>query len=118
MDVVTELAQSDPFPSLDVMQVVYHYFKNSITYFTHRIDKIISMGIANREVASFVGHNTFLCRSALRMHPLLMKPTGSGRFDQSHTYLRISTWLSVFSSRTTPSDGRFALMEASRRVLA
>ena len=53
-----------------------------------------------------------------RTHLLLMRPTGSGRSGQSRTYLRTSTWLSVFSSSTTSSDGRPTLKEASRKVSA
>jgi Glycosyl transferase family group 2 len=42
------------------MQVAHHYFENGITHFTRRINKCISLGCANGEVAPFVGHNTFL----------------------------------------------------------
>ncbi|KAJ3715235.1 glycosyl transferase family group 2-domain-containing protein [Lentinula guzmanii] len=44
----------------DVMQVAHHYFENGITHFTRRINKCISYGCANGEVAPFVGHNAFL----------------------------------------------------------
>ncbi|KAF9005040.1 glycosyl transferase family group 2-domain-containing protein [Cyathus striatus] len=50
----------------DVMQVAHHYFENGITHFTRRINKCISMGCANGEVAPFVGHNAFLRWSALQ----------------------------------------------------
>ncbi|KAH9946763.1 glycosyl transferase family group 2-domain-containing protein [Amylocystis lapponica] len=50
----------------DVMQVAYHYFENGIAHFTRRINKCISMGCANGEVAPFVGHNAFLRWSALQ----------------------------------------------------
>ncbi|EAU83457.1 NCP1 [Coprinopsis cinerea okayama7 len=50
----------------DVMQVAHHYFENGIAYFTRRINKCISMGCANGEVAPFVGHNAFLRWSALQ----------------------------------------------------
>lgn len=50
----------------DVMQVANHYFENGIAYFTRRINKCISMGCANGEVAPFVGHNAFLRWSALQ----------------------------------------------------
>jgi hypothetical protein len=53
-----------------------------------------------------------------RMHQLLMRLMESGRSGQSPTCLRISTWLSVFSSRTTSSDGPLTLTETSRRVSA
>lgn len=48
------------------MQVVHHYFENGIAHFTRRINKCISMGSANGEVAPFVGHNAFLRWSALQ----------------------------------------------------
>jgi len=54
------------FISEDVMQVAHHYFENGIAHFTRRINKCISMGCANGEVAPFVGHNAFLRWSALQ----------------------------------------------------
>ncbi|KAG5652362.1 hypothetical protein H0H81_005264 [Sphagnurus paluster] len=50
----------------DVMQVAKHYFENGIAHFTRRINKCISMGCANGEVAPFVGHNAFLRWSAIQ----------------------------------------------------
>ncbi|KAJ3560835.1 hypothetical protein NP233_g10573 [Leucocoprinus birnbaumii] len=50
----------------DVMQVAFHYFENGIAHFTRRINKCISLGCANGEVAPFVGHNAFLRWSALQ----------------------------------------------------
>jgi hypothetical protein len=50
----------------DVMQVANHYFENGITHFTRRINKCISLGCANGEVAPFVGHNAFLKWSAVQ----------------------------------------------------
>jgi len=50
----------------DVMQVANHYFENGIAHFTRRINKAISLGTANGEVAPFVGHNAFLRWSALQ----------------------------------------------------
>ncbi|KIM63238.1 hypothetical protein SCLCIDRAFT_761985 [Scleroderma citrinum Foug A] len=50
----------------DVMQVAHHYFENAIAHFTRRINKCISIGCANGEVAPFVGHNAFLRWSALQ----------------------------------------------------
>lgn len=51
---------------VDVMQVAHHYFENGITHFTRRINKCISLGCANGEVAPFVGHNAFLRWSAVQ----------------------------------------------------
>jgi len=48
------------------MQVANHYFENGIAHFTRRINKCISLGCANGEVAPFVGHNAFLRWSALQ----------------------------------------------------
>ena len=48
------------------MQVAHHYFENGIAHFTRRINKCISMGCANGEIAPFVGHNAFLRWSALQ----------------------------------------------------
>ena len=42
------------------MQVAFHYFENGLAYFTRRINKSISMGCANGEVAPFVGHNAYV----------------------------------------------------------
>jgi cellulose synthase/poly-beta-1,6-N-acetylglucosamine synthase-like glycosyltransferase len=50
----------------DVMQVAHHFFENGIAHFTRRINRCISMGTANGEVAPFVGHNAFLRWSALQ----------------------------------------------------
>jgi membrane glycosyltransferase len=48
------------------MQVAHHFFENGITHFTRRINKCISMAVANGEVAPFVGHNAFLRWSAIQ----------------------------------------------------
>jgi hypothetical protein len=48
------------------MQVANHYFENGIAHFTRRINKCISLGCANGEIAPFVGHNAFLRWSALQ----------------------------------------------------
>lgn len=50
----------------DVMQVAHHYFENGIAHFTRRINRAISLGCANGEIAPFVGHNAFLRWSALQ----------------------------------------------------
>lgn len=61
-----EPPSSDLVCVLDVMQVAHHYFENGITHFTRRINKCISLGCANGEVAPFVGHNAFLRWSAVQ----------------------------------------------------
>ena len=48
------------------MQVAHHFFENAIAHFTRRINKCISLGCANGEVAPFVGHNSFLRWSAIQ----------------------------------------------------
>jgi cellulose synthase/poly-beta-1,6-N-acetylglucosamine synthase-like glycosyltransferase len=69
-DAARELAESPEVAIIqhesDVMQVAHHYFENGIAHFTRRINKCISMGTANGEVAPFVGHNAFLRWSALQ----------------------------------------------------
>ncbi|ETW76544.1 hypothetical protein HETIRDRAFT_480674 [Heterobasidion irregulare TC 32-1] len=69
-DAARELAESPEVAIIqhesDVMQVAHHYFENGIAHFTRRINKCISMGCANGEVAPFVGHNAFLRWSALQ----------------------------------------------------
>ncbi|KAF8452284.1 glycosyl transferase family group 2-domain-containing protein [Boletus edulis BED1] len=69
-DAARELAESPEVAIIqhesDVMQVAHHYFENGIAHFTRRINKSISYGCANGEVAPFVGHNAFLRWSALQ----------------------------------------------------
>ena len=69
-DAARELAESPEVAIIqhesDVMQVAHHYFENGIAHFTRRINKCISLGCANGEVAPFVGHNAFLRWSALQ----------------------------------------------------
>lgn len=70
MNQVGRLSRSCPsitqFCTQDVMQVANHYFENGIAHFTRRINKCISLGCANGEIAPFVGHNAFLRWSALQ----------------------------------------------------
>ncbi|KAH7922287.1 hypothetical protein BV22DRAFT_1037622 [Leucogyrophana mollusca] len=69
-DAARELAESPEVAIIqhesDVMQVAHHYFENGIAHFTRRINKCISLGCANGEIAPFVGHNAFLRWSALQ----------------------------------------------------
>jgi len=69
-DAAREMAESPDVAIIqhesDVMQVAHHYFENGITHFTRRINKCISLGCANGEVAPFVGHNAFLRWSAVQ----------------------------------------------------
>ncbi|KAG0701466.1 glycosyl transferase family group 2-domain-containing protein [Suillus ampliporus] len=69
-DAARELAESPEVGIIqhesDVMQVANHFFENGIAHFTRRINKCISIGCANGEVAPFVGHNAFLRWSALQ----------------------------------------------------
>ncbi|KIJ67351.1 hypothetical protein HYDPIDRAFT_108072 [Hydnomerulius pinastri MD-312] len=69
-DAARELAESPDVAIIqhesDVMQVAHHYFENGIAHFTRRINKSISLGCANGEIAPFVGHNAFLRWSALQ----------------------------------------------------
>lgn len=69
-DAARELAESPDVGIIqhesDVMQVAHHFFENGISHFTRRINKCISMGCANGEIAPFVGHNAFLRWSAIQ----------------------------------------------------
>lgn len=69
-DAAREMAESPEVAIIqhesDVMQVAHDYFENGIAFFTRRINKCISLGCANGEVAPFVGHNAFLRWSALQ----------------------------------------------------
>ncbi|EIW77741.1 hypothetical protein CONPUDRAFT_62202 [Coniophora puteana RWD-64-598 SS2] len=69
-DAAREMAESPEVGIIqhesDVMQVAHHYFENGIAHFTRRINRCISLGTANGEVAPFVGHNAFLRWSALQ----------------------------------------------------
>lgn len=69
-DAARELAEAPEVAIIqhesDVMQVAHHYFENGIAHFTRRINKCISLGCANGEVAPFVGHNAFLRWAALQ----------------------------------------------------
>lgn len=48
------------------MQVVHNYFENCITFFTNLIYSAIRYGVANGDVAPFVGHNAVLRWSAIQ----------------------------------------------------
>ncbi|KAH7886770.1 glycosyl transferase family group 2-domain-containing protein [Phlebopus sp. FC_14] len=69
-DAARELAESPEVAIIqhesDVMQVAHHYFENGIAHFTRRINRCISLGCSNGEIAPFVGHNAFLRWSALQ----------------------------------------------------
>ena len=52
--------------SSGVMQVVHNYFENAITFFTNLIYSAIRYGVANGDVAPFVGHNAVLRWSAIQ----------------------------------------------------
>lgn len=49
-----------------VMQVSWNYFENGITFFTNLVYTAIRFGVANGDVAPFVGHNAVLRWSALQ----------------------------------------------------
>ncbi|KAI6165133.1 glycosyl transferase family group 2-domain-containing protein [Pisolithus thermaeus] len=69
-DAVRELGESPEVAKIrhnsDVTQIARHYFENGTAHFTRRINKAISLGCANGEVAPFVGRNAFLRWSSLR----------------------------------------------------
>ncbi|TFK95710.1 glycosyl transferase family group 2-domain-containing protein [Pterulicium gracile] len=69
-DAAREMAESPELAIIqhesDVMQVSFNFFENGIAHFTRRINRCISMGTANGEIAPFVGHNAFLRWSAIQ----------------------------------------------------
>ena len=70
LDAVSELVPCPEVAILQfssgVMQVVHNYFENGITFFTNLIYSAIRYGVANGDVAPFVGHNAMLRWSALQ----------------------------------------------------
>jgi hypothetical protein len=70
MDAVSEMEQSPEVGimqfSSGVMQVVWTYFENGITFFTNLIYTAIRYTVSNGDVAPFVGHNAILRWSAIQ----------------------------------------------------
>jgi len=70
LDAVSELETSPEVAILQfssgVMQVAHTYFENGITFFTNLVYAAIRYGVANGDVAPFVGHNAILRWSALQ----------------------------------------------------
>ncbi|KAF1991362.1 hypothetical protein K402DRAFT_322851 [Aulographum hederae CBS 113979] len=70
LDAVSEMEQSPEVGimqfSSGVMQVVWTYFENGITFFTNLIYTAIRYTVSNGDVAPFVGHNAILRWSAIQ----------------------------------------------------
>jgi hypothetical protein len=70
LDAVSEMEQSPEVGimqfSSGVMQVVWTYFENGITFFTNLIYSAIRYTVSNGDVAPFVGHNAILRWSAIQ----------------------------------------------------
>jgi cellulose synthase/poly-beta-1,6-N-acetylglucosamine synthase-like glycosyltransferase len=70
IDAVSEMEISPEVAILQfssgVMQVSHNYFENGITFFTNLVYSAINYGVANGDVAPFVGHNAILRWSALQ----------------------------------------------------
>lgn len=70
LDAVSEMEQSPQVGimqfSSGVMQVVWTYFENGITFFTNLIYSAIKFTVSNGDVAPFVGHNAILRWSAIQ----------------------------------------------------
>ena len=70
LDAVSEMEQSPEVGimqfSSGVMQVVWTFFENGITYFTNLIYSAIRFTVANGDVAPFVGHNAILRWQAIQ----------------------------------------------------
>lgn len=116
------------------MQVAHHYFENGIAHFTRRINKCISIGCANGEVAPFVGHNAFLRWPALQDAAFIDPADGKKKiwseanvsedFDMA-LRLQVSVFTSILlagsfqwgsvSSRGTAFVGQRTLMAVSEK---
>ncbi|KAF2719454.1 hypothetical protein K431DRAFT_112096 [Polychaeton citri CBS 116435] len=70
LDAVSEMEQSPEVGimqfSSGVMQVVWTYFENGITFFTNLIYTAIKYTVSNGDVAPFVGHNAILRWAAIQ----------------------------------------------------
>ncbi|BFZ64027.1 hypothetical protein YB2330_005165 [Saitoella coloradoensis] len=70
LDAVSEMEMSPEVAILQhasgVMQVVWNYWENGITFFTDLVYTAIQYGCANGDIAPFVGHNAFLRWSAVQ----------------------------------------------------
>ena len=70
LDCVSEMEQSPDVGimqfSSGVMQVVWDFFENGITFFTNLIYTAIRYTVSNGDVAPFVGHNAILRWSAIQ----------------------------------------------------
>jgi len=70
LDAVSEMEQSPEVGimqfSSGVMQVVWTYFENGITFFTNLIYSAIKYTVSNGDVAPFVGHNAILRWAAIQ----------------------------------------------------
>ncbi|KAH6887980.1 putative glycosyltransferase family 2 protein [Thelonectria olida] len=70
LDAVSEMEESPEVGimqfSSGVMQVVWTYFENGITFFTNLIYSAIRYAVSNGDVAPFVGHNAILRWSAIQ----------------------------------------------------
>ncbi|KAF5369368.1 hypothetical protein D9758_002569 [Tetrapyrgos nigripes] len=93
-----------------VLQVIHHYFENGIAHFTHRINRCISFGCANGDVAPFVGHNAFLRWSAIQEVSFIDRPVGK-HAEQLQGYRQAG--VRKFYSETTVSED----MDLSLRLL-
>ena len=88
LDAVSEMEQSPAVAVLQqasgVMQVVFNYWENGITYFTEIIYRAIKYSCSTGDAAAFVGHNAYLRWSALQEVEVI---GGDGRFrywSESH----------------------------------
>jgi cellulose synthase/poly-beta-1,6-N-acetylglucosamine synthase-like glycosyltransferase len=70
LDAASEMEQSPEVAiiqfSSGVMQVSNNFFENGITFFTNLVYSAIRYGVANGDVAAFVGHNAILRWSAVQ----------------------------------------------------
>jgi hypothetical protein len=88
LDAVSEMEQSPDVGimqfSSGVMQVVWTYFENGITFFTNLIYSAIRYTVSNGDVAPFVGHNAILRWSAIQQVSLFDEDGYEKFWSESH----------------------------------
>lgn len=89
LDTVTELEASPQVAIIQmhtgVMNVTNSYFENGITFFTNLVYTHIKFGIANGDVAPFVGHNAFIRWSAVQSISYIDEVDGREKFWSEST---------------------------------
>jgi hypothetical protein len=96
-DAARELAESPEVGIIqhesDVMQVAHHYFENGIAHFTRRINKCISIGCANGEVAPSWDTTPFFDGRLSRMRRSSILQMERKRYGPNRMSPKTLTWL-------------------------